>query len=136
MRYATYSFFFALLLIFYVCGTAMAATQSVNTKEMQALVQENKDNPNFVILDVGHAPAYARGHLAGAISLPAADADFAAKLDTFDKSKIYLVYCPGGRWTPQAVTVMEKLQFTHIYASSEGLSGWIQAGNKVVSGNQ
>ena len=106
----------------------------VDTQQVMKLIADNKNNPKFVILDVSPEPAYARAHIEGAISLAARNPDFESKVQQLDKEKTYLVYCMGGRWTPEAVSLMQKYKFSHVIASKEGLSGWMQAGNKVVSG--
>lgn len=115
-------------------SVAFAAVQDVDTQQMQAVVKENAGNPDFIILDVSPAPAFANSHLEGAISLPANDPNFEVNLQQLDKDKTYLVYCHRMNWTPKAVEVMSKNNFAKLYASSEGKAGWMQAGYKVVSG--
>jgi rhodanese-related sulfurtransferase len=116
-------------------GNVVASGQyQVDTQQMMKLVAENTNNPKFVILDVSPEPAYARAHIEGAVSMAASKPDFESKVQQLDKEKTYLVYCMGGRWTPEAVNIMQKYKFSHVIAASEGLSGWMQAGNKVVSG--
>lgn len=112
----------------------VSGTYRVDTQQMAKLMAENADNPNFVILDVSPEPAFAKAHIEGAVSMAARNPDFESKVQQLDKTKTYLVYCMGGRWTPEAITVMERNKFTHLIAASEGLAGWMQAGNKVVSG--
>ncbi|WP_082140128.1 rhodanese-like domain-containing protein [Desulfovibrio sp. TomC] len=113
-------------------------TQTANqldTKSMKKFIAENKANDNFVILDVSPAPAFAQRHIDGAINMPANHPDFEKNIQMMDKSKTYLVYCFAGRWTPQAITFMKSNGFKNVIASSEGLSGWEQAGNNVVLGD-
>ena len=112
----------------------VSGTYRVDTQQMVKLMAENANNPNFVILDVSPEPAFAKAHIEGAVSMAARNPDFESKVQQLDKTKTYLVYCMGGRWTPEAITVMERNKFTHLIASNEGLAGWMQAGNKVVSG--
>ncbi|WP_291441416.1 rhodanese-like domain-containing protein [Desulfovibrio sp.] len=114
-------------------GAAFAAVQNVDTKQMQAVIEKNADNPDFIILDVSPAAAFASSHLEGALSLPANDPSFEVNLQKLDKSKTYLVYCHRMNWTPKAVEVMSKNNFTDLYASSEGKAGWMQAGGRVVA---
>ena len=106
----------------------------IDTQQMMKLVADNKGNPKFVILDVSPEPAFARAHIEGAVSMAANNPNFESNVQQLDREKTYLVYCMGGRWTPEAVRVMQKYKFSHVIAASEGVSGWMQAGNKVVSG--
>ena len=116
-------------------GTVVASRmQQVDTRQMKKLIAENKGNQNFVILDVSPERAYTGAHIQGAVSMAARNPDFEAKVQQLDKSKTYLVYCMGGRWTPKAVKIMQRRNFAHVIAASQGLSGWMQAGNKVVTG--
>lgn len=114
-------------------GLALAEVKQVDTRQMHEVVNANGANPDFIIIDVSPAPAYQRGHLSGAISIPVRSNDFEAQLNAMDKSKTYLVYCMGGRWTPEAVPIMERLGFVNVFASMEGLSGWLNAGYQIVS---
>jgi rhodanese-related sulfurtransferase len=52
------------------------------------------DGKDFVLLDVRSAEAFARGHIAGAISLPHASIDEAA-LASYPKTAMFVVYCAG-----------------------------------------
>lgn len=106
----------------------------VDTQQMKKLLDENKNNQNFVILDVSPEPAFAKAHIEGAVSLPANNPSFESKVQQLDKTKTYLIYCMGGRWTPEAVSVMQRYNFPHVIAASDGLTGWRQAGYEVVSG--
>lgn len=116
-------------------GNVVASgSYQVDTQQVMKLIAENKDNPKFVILDVSPEPAYAKAHIEGAVSMAARNPDFESKVQQLDKEKTYLVYCMGGRWTPEAISIMQKHKFSHLIAANEGLSGWMQAGNKVVSG--
>lgn len=111
-----------------------SGTYRVDTLQMVKLIAENAANPNFAILDVSPEPAFARAHIEGAVSVAASNPDFESNVRQLDKTKTYLVYCMGGRWTPEAIAVMERNEFTHLIAANEGLAGWMRAGNKVVSG--
>ncbi len=108
----------------------------VDTQQVVKLVAENRNNPKFVILDVSPEPAFARAHIEGAVSMAASNPNFESKIQQLDKEKTYLVYCMGCRWTPEAISIMQKYKFSHVIAASEGLSGWMRAGNKVVSGQE
>ena len=133
MRYFRRVLVVSMLLSLFLHSVAMAAVQDVDTKQMQAIIKGNTGNPNFIILDVSPAGAFASSHLEGAVSLPADDPNFEANLQKFDKDKTYLVYCHRMNWTPKAVAVMSKNNFSNLFASSEGKAGWMQAGGNVVA---
>ena len=69
----------------------------VTPKEAYSLIQKNKANPNFVILDVRTPQEFASGHIEGAINLDYNVPTFKNDLNGLDKTKIYLIYCRTSR---------------------------------------
>lgn len=92
-----------------------------------ALIQENEDNPDFVILDVRTPEEYAEGHLAGSVLLDFYAADFEEKLAGLDRDKIYLVYCRSGNRSGQAADLMEEMGFLEVYDMG-GINQWTAEG--------
>ena len=96
-------------------------------QEAFALIQENSNNPDFVIIDVRSAERFAAGHIKGAVNLSGTVRDV---LNELDKSKIYLTYCPDGCRAP--ARRMEAANFQRIYDITGGYNGWVSEGLPIV----
>lgn len=64
------------------------------------------------VIDVRTPEEWAEGHLAGAIRMGVADADFQAQLATLDPAADYYIYCRSGNRAGQAIEIMRSLGFT------------------------
>ncbi|MFC1910316.1 rhodanese-like domain-containing protein [Chloroflexota bacterium] len=73
-------------------GTA-PAYKVISAQTAYDMIQDNKDNSDFVILDVRTPDEFNSGHIAGAIMIDINSPNFKAKLSEIDRNKIYLVYC-------------------------------------------
>ena len=111
-----------------------AIFKDLNPGEALALIQENKDNPNFLILDIRTPEEYAEGHLAGAVDLDFYAETFRESLAKLDRAGRYLVYCRSGARTKKAMEIMVELGFQEIYILAGGLNSWLAAGLPVVKG--
>ena len=81
-------------------------------RQAQALIEANRNNPNFVIIDDQVTPAFQAGHIAGAISIPNG-LNFSDNIAKLDRNKIYLVYCPTGCGATS--TTMREMGFGQVY---------------------
>lgn len=88
------------------------------------IVQKNKNDPNFIILDVRTPEEYADGHIENAVNLDFRNENFKEKLSKLDKNKIYFVYCQGGVRSGEAIIIMRKMGFKRIYHLPAGFMGW------------
>ncbi len=93
----------------------------ISVAEAQKLMQENKTNPNFVILDVRTPTEFAEEHLKGAVNINIYDDHFEKNLGELDKKKTYLVHCHAGVRCFMAAEVMEEIGFTKIYSVNGNL---------------
>lgn len=92
------------------------------------MIQENKDNPNFILLDVRTPGEFEEGHIEGCILLNYQSTDFKDKLKELDKNKTYLVYCRSGMRSAAAANVMLKMGFEDLYNIVGGIMGWENCG--------
>ena len=83
-----------------VFGMAGCAPEEMNPQDYAA------------IIDVRTPEEWSSGHLAGAVRIGIADADFASQLETLDKSADYYIYCRSGNRAGQAIDFMESVGFT------------------------
>jgi rhodanese-related sulfurtransferase len=103
-------------------------SEAVTTQEAYSLIQDNKDNPDFVILDVRTPREFAGGHIEGAVNLDYNAPTFKDDLNGLDKTKMYLVYCRTGRRSQGAFDMMKALEFQEVYHMLGGIVGWTSEG--------
>lgn len=102
---------------------------NVQPREAYYLIQNNRDNPNFTIIDVRLTKWMAYGYIEGAINIPLNTSDtanFENKLDSLDRDKTYLTYCPDGCGV--AARIMNSLGFNKIYDIQGGYKSWVEEG--------
>jgi len=106
--------------------------QEVSVQEAFDLIEDNKGNDGFVILDVRRDSEYREGHLENALNLDYYTSGFADELDKLDKDKSYLVYCRSGSRSSGAARMMEELSFKKVYTMLSGITDWQDEGFSVV----
>jgi len=106
----------------------------VTPKQAWKMIQENRGNPNFVLLDVRTPKEFFKERLAGAIMLDFYSLNFNNELGKLDRNKTYLVYCKTGVKSDSARKVMLKMGFKKVYNMLEGITGWVKYGLPVVKG--
>lgn len=84
------------------------------------------NNPDLVIIDV--SPAYAEGHLPGAINHYLGDGSLDRAIPTLDKSKTYLVYCHVDSVAIQGAQKLVDAGFQNVYRLEGNYSAWVDAG--------
>lgn len=100
-------------------------------KEAYNKIQENKNNPDLVILDVRTPSEYSEGHIESSVNIDFNADDFKVKANELDKNKSYLVYCRSGNRSKKAVAVMKDLGFKEVY-NIGGIMDWQKEGYPVV----
>ena len=97
-------------------------------QEAFGLIQENSDNPDFVLIDVRTESDFAAGHIEGAVNIPRGTLLHTMK--SLDKSKTYLTYCPDG--CGAAARRLLGANFQKIYDIEGGYSRWVSEGFPIV----
>lgn len=109
------------------CTQQQEATQGtyvdVSPAEARELIDEN---PDLIIIDV--SPAYAGGHLPGAINYYLGDGSLDNAIPTLDKSKKYLVYCHVDSVAIQGAQKLVDAGFQNVYRLEGNYSAWVNAG--------
>jgi len=101
-----------------------SVVRKITTQEAYALIQENKDNENFVILDVRTPEEIVNGAIKNSVKIDYYSDTFRDEIDELDKDKRYLVYCKSGGRSGEATKLMEELGFQNVYDMSGGFSQW------------
>ena len=98
--------------------------ENITPEEAYILIQENKDNPNFVILDVRTPEEFLGEYIENAVNLDYYSDTFRNDLDKLDKNKTYLIYCRSGRRSGNALNIMKELDFREVYNMLGGIIKW------------
>jgi len=89
-----------------------------------SIIEDNKDNPNFILLDIRTPEEFATERIAKSILIDFYADDFKNELNKLDKSKTYLVYCRSGNRSSQSIPIMKDLNFTEFYDMGGGINQW------------
>lgn len=110
------------------CGNSTQNLKSVVPQVAYTLIQENQDNPDFIIVDVRTPEEYAAGHLENAILVDFYSPTFRDDINQLDKSKTYVIYCRSGNRSGQALSIMYDLDFIDVYNVLDGIVRWQSEG--------
>lgn len=102
--------------------------RDITAKEAHKLILNNRNNQNFVIIDVRTLLEYKKGRIENSLNINYNSEIFKEKIEQLDKNNTYLIYCQYGGRSKRALEIMEKNGFQRIYNLSEGLIGWKSAG--------
>lgn len=102
--------------------------KDVTPQEADSLIQQNKANPNFVILDVRTPEEFRDGHINNAVNLNYNSPTFKTDLNGLDKTKSYLIYCRTSGRSRAAFNMMKDLGFQEVYHMLGGIVRWMSEG--------
>jgi len=117
------------------CITAEQTHQKivkVSPDEAYRLIQENKNKPNFVIIDIRTPQEYKTGHIENAININFYDSNFKQELSRLDRDKTYIVYCRTGHRSDMAMPIFRELGFKEVYEMDGGIVAWVKSGYRIV----
>jgi rhodanese-related sulfurtransferase len=97
---------------------------TVAPREALDYIRTNKDNPNFVLLDVRTPEEFEEGHIEGAININYHAQNFVDELKKLNRGKTYLVYCRTGNRSGDTLDIMKKLQFKEVYRIEGDMVRW------------
>ena len=100
--------------------------EDITVNEAYSLIQDNKENKNFIILDVRTPEELANGHLENAVNINYYSPTFQESIVLLDIDKTYLVYCHSGYRSSLASEMMIKLYFTKVYNIVGGIVEWLK----------
>lgn len=128
------------IIVFALSGPAVMADGGADTKilkditpvEAFDLIQENKENIDFIILDVRTEPEYKSGHIENAENIDYYSEGFKDELGELDKNKTYLIYCASGNRSGRTLKIMKRRGFQKAYNVLGGIKGWKSKGLPVV----
>ena len=96
----------------------------VTPQEAYALIQKNRKNENFVILDVRTTKEFTDAHIENSINIDFYSPSFGDSLTTLDKNKTYMIYCRSGNRSGKTFNKMKSVEFTRLYNMLGGIVKW------------
>lgn len=111
------------------CALASSSCSSADSRLMSpteafGLIQKNKGNPQFVVLDVRTPEEFKSGRIEGAINIDINSNAFKDGIGKLDRGKTYLVYCRTGRRSGEAVKIMRDLGFRNLLRFEGDIVKW------------
>ncbi len=105
-------------------GDEIATIEDITSQEAFTLIQNNQDNPDFVIIDVRTPAEFDGEHIENATNIDFYSEAFRDMLDNLDKNKTYLIYCRVGGRSGKALNIMAELNFEEAYNILGGINQW------------
>ncbi len=149
MKSKNFTLFFFILFTLFLYGTLAIAgnfseappevvkhpyVHKVSPANAMKLIQQNKHNPKFVILDVRTPKEFFSGRIPGAINIDYEAPTFQQNIAQLDKSKTYLVYCRSGLRSGAATELMESMDFKNVFDLEGGILNWKKSGLPMIQG--
>jgi rhodanese-related sulfurtransferase len=106
---------------------------SISVYDAYILIQKNKGNPNFVIIDVRTPDEFNSGHIENAINIDYESPDFVSNISKLDINKQYIVYCRTGVRGTAATLAMITLGFKNVQNLTGAILAWTAAGYPTVT---
>ena len=101
-----------------------ATIEDITPQEAFTLIQNNQNNPDFVIIDVRTLEEFVGEHIENATNMDFYSEAFRDMLNTLDKNKTYLIYCKVGGRSGSALDIMAELNFKEVYNILGGINQW------------
>ncbi len=102
--------------------------KNISPQEAHVLIEKNKKNPDFVILDVRTPEEFSEGHIENAVNLDFYSDNFKEDLGKLDKNKTYLTHCRSGSRSAKTLNLMKELGFKEAYNITGGIVQWENEG--------
>jgi len=106
--------------------------RDIKTSNAEKLISENKENSDFMIIDVRTPEEYSNGFIKGAENIDIKSIDFANNIDKLDKKKTYLIYCKSGGRSSKAFEVMKSKGFANVYNMLGGITKWTNEKREII----
>ncbi len=128
--------FFCLSILISLSTTIIAQTSYLTIPALQAdsMIKANLNNPDFIIIDVRTSSEFYNMRISdNALNLDYYSVNFSQRLDSLDKTKVYLIYCGSGSRSGATLTILETLKFQTVYNLQNGVKGYKEAGLPLLS---
>lgn len=93
-----------------------------------ALIQKNRKNPNFVIIDLRSEEQWKKQRIRDSVNMDFNQEHFQEELKSLPRDKTYLIHCQIGTRSAETFSFMREFHFEHVYNLKEGIENWIREG--------
>ena len=107
--------------------------EEIIPEEAYHMIQKQKGNPDFIIIDVRTPEEYARERIKGAVNIDIRGDTFGEEVGKLPREKVYLLYCRTASRSARAFEKFQELGFREVYHMLWGIVGWKEAGLPVVA---
>ena len=97
---------------------------NINAEQAKKIIDGNKNNEHFLILDVRTASEFKEEHLKNATNADVNLPGFKKKVTPMIKGNIVLLHCLSGARSSGALETLKKLDYIKIYHLDSGILGW------------
>jgi rhodanese-related sulfurtransferase len=104
--------------------TEKEITTTISPKTAFKLIEEHQDDSNLVILDIRPHNEFEMEHIHGAINLDYEGHEFRKKVEKYDKTKHYIIYCRSGVRGEYFMGIMNELGIHQFYNILGDFVGW------------
>jgi len=124
---------FVVMIMLVLSGASSASgLATISPKQANTLIQQEKGNPEFVLLDIRTPREFKAGHIEGAVLIDYYSQDFLRKMKGLDKNKTYLMYCRSANRSTRALSRIKDMGFKSFFNMDQGIIGWQKNGFPVV----
>lgn len=117
----------------FVVPAQSAVLTALSPRQFKSMLDQSRNVPNVILLDIRTPREYAAGHIEGAVLIDYYSREFVERLRGLDRQKTYLIYCRSGNRTGKSLDVFGKLGFDRVYHLETGLVGWLKENYPLVS---
>jgi len=107
--------------------------KDLSPQEALNFIEENKNNPNFIIIDVRTSDEFKEGHISGATLFDYYSVTFKEELEKLNRKNIYLIYCRTGVRSRNTLDLMNTMGFNNCFNLLGGIERWKDMGMPIVS---
>jgi rhodanese-related sulfurtransferase len=98
--------------------------RTITPEDALIMIKRNQNNSSMIILDIRPHEEFEIEHIPGAQNLDYDGHRFQEKVDVFDRSKLYIIYCKSGVRGGYFLDRMRELGFIEAYNILGGFVGW------------
>ena len=113
-------------------ATKPQVIKNITVEEARAIIQNNENGNNVVIIDVRTPEEFNQEHIQDASNIDFYSDNFKEELTNLDKTKTYVIHCRSGSRSAQALEMMKELGFREVY-NMGGITQWKEKGLPTVN---
>ena len=104
-----------------------------NNIDTQNWKKKLSENPDAICIDVRTPNEYNEYHISNSMNIDIYDPQgFMKKINEFDLSKSYFIYCKSGKRSQMACEIMQQYGFNKLFNLEGGIEDSIEKGNDTV----